>query len=489
MEMELRLTNDPRLMPSVQAFMHSTLKQFGLVDAAVTSIEKIVTEVVSHTIQHAYPHGEEGAITLKVTEAGGKFEITISDDGLPQDIQQLEEELHEGRNRLPGLAEAVAQRVIDEMHWSALGPNGKALHLIKWICDVTVIDASSGTPTRISEDEPLAPQQEYDIRKAEPEEALQISQLIYRIYGNTYFNEDMYYPDRVATQHSNGSVMSVVATDTEGSLAGHCALEFNNEGPVAEVGQAAVDPRHRARGLLNQMKDALGNEAQSLGLAGWYADSVTVHIYTQKSNAHHGGRVCGVGLGVSPRNESFGGIAQTLTQRVSCVIYFHWLTEPEHRTVFVSERHQEIISDIYGNLGCTITFGDAETPSDRHGTLSINLNPRAHFAVIHVTKLGQDSVQSIRRAARELIEMSHVEALLVELPVEDPGAPETCEALEKHGFGFTGVGPHFAAGGDVLKMEYLVEPLEKNPIKLFEPFAERLVAYALSEQQRIRETL
>ena len=489
MEMELRLTNDPRLMPSVQAFMHSTLKQFGLVDAAVTSIEKIVTEVVSHTIQHAYPHGEEGAITLKVTEASGKFEITISDDGLPQDIHQLEEELHDGQDNRSGLAESVVQGVIDEMHWSALGPNGKALHLIKWIHDDAVIDANSDTSLQIPEDTPLAPQQEYNIRKAVPEEALQISQLIYRIYGNTYFNEDVYYPDRVATQHSNGSVLSVIATDTEGNLAGHCALEFNNEGPVAEVGQAAVDPRHRARGLLNQMKDALGSEAQSRGLAGWYADSVTVHIYTQKSNAHHGGHVCGVGLGVSPRNESFGGIAQTLAQRVSCVIYFHWLTEPEHRTVFVSERHQEIILDIYANLGCTVTFGDAATPSDKHGTLLINMNPRAHFAVIHVTKLGQDSVQSIRRAARELIEMSHIEALLVELPLEDPGAPETCETLETYGFGFTGVGPHFSAGGDVLKMEYLVEPLEKNPIKLFEPFAERLVAYALNEQLRVRASM
>jgi len=488
MEMELRLTNDRILMPSVQAFLNSTLKQFGFVDTAVTSIEKMVAEVVAHTLQHAYPQGEEGTIILKVSESSGKYEITISDDGLPQDIHQLEEELTNGRNTLPVLSEALAQRVIDEMHWSALGPNGKSLHLIKWVHNHAVTDGSNNT-TRISKDEPLAPQQEYEIRKAEPEEALQISQLIYRIYGNTYFNEDVYYPDRVATQHSNGSVLSVIAADTEGNLAGHCALEFNHEGPVAEVGQAAVDPRHRARGLLNQMKDALGNEAQSLGLAGWYADSVTVHIYTQKSNAHHGGHVCGVGLGVSPRNESFGGIAQTLTQRVSCVIYFHWLIKPEHRTIFVSERHREIISDIYQNLGCTITLGKAEPPSDRHGTLSINMNPRAHFAVIHVTSLGQDTAHSVRRAARELIEMSHVEALLVELPLEDPGTPETCEALEKHGFGFTGVGPHFAAGGDVLKMEYLVEPLEKNAIKLFEPFAERLVDYALSEQQRVRETM
>jgi hypothetical protein len=98
-------------------------------------------------------------------------------------------------------------------------------------------------------------------------------------------------------------------------------------------------------------------------------------------------------------------------------------------------------------------------------------------------------VQSIRRAARELVELSHVEALLVELPLENPGTPEACEALEQHGFGFTGIGPHFMTGSDVIKLEYLVEPLEKEPIKLFEPFADRLVDYALNEQKRVRESM
>ena len=174
---------------------------------------------------------------------------------------------------------------------------------------------------------------------------------------------------------------------------------------------------------------------------------------------------------------------------MSCVIYFHWVTEPAERQVFVTQRHQQIVSEIYENLGCPVQFGTAAPTSEAHGTLSIKVNPRAHFAAIHVTTLGQDTVQSIRRAARELVELSHVEALLVELPLENPGTPEACEALEQHGFGFTGIGPHFMTGSDVIKLEYLVEPLEKEPIKLFEPFADRLVDYALNEQKRVRESM
>ncbi len=274
MEMELRLSNDSPLLPSVQAFIRSTLNEVGLPDTTVTGLEQLVAEVVTHTIDHAYPNGEQGAIIIKVNESNGKFELTICDDGVPQDIKKLEADLIQGPIDLPSLRNAIHTRILDEMHWSALGPNGKALHLIKWLHDKSVRDSDS---KQVSKDEPLAPEQEYDVRKSRPEEALQISQLIYRIYGNTYFNEDLYYPERVAAQHANGKVLSIVAADKEGYLAGHCALEFNDAGPVAEVGQAAVDPRHRGRGLLNQMKDALDKEAQQMGLVCRFCDSPYLH--------------------------------------------------------------------------------------------------------------------------------------------------------------------------------------------------------------------
>lgn len=487
MEMELRLSNDSRWLPSIRAFMHTALEGLGLSAESVASIETLVDQVASHTILYAFPNGKEGEITLKIKEVARKLEITISDDGEPQDVQQLEKDAQANASFLPSLNGAISTKTIDELHWTALGPNGKALHLIKWLDQSSLRDGDAQTPARLKEDEPLAPEQEYIIRKAEPGDALHISRLMYRIYGNTYFNEDLYYPDRVAAQHANGKLLSVIAIDAQQSVVGHSALEFNDEGPVAEVGQAAVDPRHRSRGLLDRMKHSLTEEAISLGLAGWYSDSVTVHIYTQKSNATHGGHVCGIELGVSPKNETFAGFSRELSQRVSCVVYFHWLNTPVARTVFVPERHQAMVSEIYANLGCEVVFGKFEPAQQKHGILSINVNPRAHFAAIRVAKLGQDSARCIRNSARELIEMSHVEALSVEMPIADPGTPEACAMLEEHGFGFTGIGPHHTTRGDVLKMEYLVEPLTKDPIALFEPFAEKLVDYALSEQRRVRE--
>ena len=90
---------------------------------------------------------------------------------------------------------------------------------------------------------------------------------------------------------------------------------------------------------------------------------------------------------------------------------------------------------------------------------------------------------------RDLVERSHVEVVVVEMPVDSPMTASIWQALEGEGLGFTGIGPHFASNGDVVTLTYLVEPVEREPIKTFEPFADTLVNYALAEQQRARATL
>ena len=78
---------------------------------------------------------------------------------------------------------------------------------------------------------------------------------------------------------------------------------------------------------------------------------------------------------------------------------------------------------------------------------------------------------------------------MVELPLAEAATADVCEVLEADGFAFTGVGPHFMPDSDVLKLAYLVEPLAREPIKTFESIADRLVEYALAEQERVRAKL
>jgi hypothetical protein len=198
--------------------------------------------------------------------------------------------------------------------------------------------------------------------------------------------------------------------------------------------------------------------------------------------------VTAVDLAVAPQTERFRNIAETQSQRVTCLLYFHWLKSPEKRTIYVPERHRPIVSAIYENLECAISFGDGGVALG-HGTLAVRIATGAARAVMRAEQLGNDTVRSICHAKRELVERSHAEVIYAELPLEHPAASQLAEDLENEGFGFLGVAPCFSTCGDLLRLAYLVKPLEREPIKTFEEFAAHLVDYTLAEQARVRQSL
>jgi N-acetylglutamate synthase-like GNAT family acetyltransferase len=487
MQLSLALTNEERLLPGVKSLLNATLAETPLAPPDAAALADLAHAAVENAVRTAYPIGETGEVELTLHEDHDQLEIRIRDDGLPQNVHALQRGLHHA-GAPAFLHGADAAHAADDMHWLALGAKGKALQLVKHLPAPHIAgeDAPqrSGAPT--THEVPLAPPQQYAIRRLRPEDAVQVSQLMYRTYGSTYFNESVYYPRRITSQNHRQTLLSIVAAGEDGRIVGHCALERRPDSPVAELGQAAVDPAHRGRGLLDQMKDAAQAEAAALGLVGWFADAVTVHQFTQQSNAHHGGRVCGVDLAVSPQSESFRNIADAQPQRVSCIVYFHWIDEPQPRTAFVPPRHQEMAAAIYENLACPVEFGKAAAPTADHSELSVTFSRRAALATIRAGQIGKDTARVICRAGREIIERSRAEVVVVELPLADPAVANVCEELEKEGYAFAGLGPHFEATSDVLKLTYLVRPLARAPIKTYEPFADQLVNYALMEQARVR---
>jgi hypothetical protein len=236
------------------------------------------------------------------------------------------------------------------------------------------------------------------------------------------------------------------------------------------------------------MKDAALDEARRLELAGWYADAVSVHTMTQQSNIKHGAKLCCVDLAIAPSTEEFRNISDNLRQRVTCLLFFHWLRPAEPRTVYVATRHRDFVAEIYSNLGCTIEFG-APVAATGHGSHRVSVDSGALKATIRAEQLGADSAHLIRHAKREVIERSHAEVVYAELPLLDPATPYIADELEAEGFGFLGVAPCFGKRGDLLRMAYLVEPLQREPIKTVDEITAKLVDYALAEQVRVQSAL
>ncbi|QDT72321.1 ATP-binding protein [Lacipirellula limnantheis] len=521
MHLQLLFPNAPQIIPSIAAFTRETFRQYPFDDATADKLAQCVIAAATNAVQHAYPAGEQGEIKLSVNEDHGKLEFLVRDDGLPQDVAALERGLHDPQ--MPAGSHALdwpGLDAVDEIHWIGYGREGKAIQIIKWLHDSRIADSASsvggassagGAPassvrgvsdadsaapasanvapnlTPFEEEAPLAPPQEYEIRRMRAGEAVQVSQLMYRAYGNTYLNEDVYYPERVAAQDAAGTVISFVAVGAGGQVAGHYAWERSVAGPVVEGGQAVVDPSHRGRGLLDRMKEAALAEAARLELLGWYADAVAVHTRTQQSNISHGGRLTCVDLAIGPRTQEFRNISTHLPQRITCLFFFHWLTVPVRRTIFVPDRHRAIVAEIYAKLDAPLEFGFA-APAGGHGAIRISI--AANLATIRAEQLGGDTAHQIRHAKREIVERSHAEVVYAELPLSDPATPSVADELEAEGFGFLGVAPCCAPrGDDLLRLAYLVDPLEREPIKTADEFCGRLVDYALAEQRRVQASL
>lgn len=287
----------------MEAFTTETLKHCPIEQPE--ALNQLVLEATSHLIEEAYPPGQSGNIVLHSRQFCDHVEISIRDFGLPSDIAALEAAMADSTSWIGHFQKPAAA---DAISWSGYGPDGKALTITKSFHD-SHITAHEADLEPFSERVERAPEQDYTIRRMRPADAVTISQLMYKAYGPTYFNRDVYYPERVAALNASESIISFVAEGARGQIVGHYALEKNQAGPVVEGGQAVVDPAHRGRHLLDRLKRAALNHARDLQLAGLYSDAVTVHRFTQKANIAAGERLCCADVGISPRSEAFRGIA------------------------------------------------------------------------------------------------------------------------------------------------------------------------------------
>lgn len=484
MELELRLTNDPRGLPSVAAFAAEALKHLAGGEEERDGLLKLILAATADAVAHAYPKGEAGSVLLTFQFGASRLVVTVRDYGLPQDFHRLEASLAAGdRRQVLGLDWA---HFADELHCIGYGPKGKALQIIKSLHDTPVTGHPGGGDLRpFDQAAELAPEQVYEIRRMRPEEAVQVSQLMYRSYGGSYFNPDVYYPERMRSLNEEGVILSFVAVDAAGQVVGHYALEKNQDGPVMEGGQAVVDPAHRGRKLLDRMKDAAIAEGRRLRLLGIYGDAVTVHTFSQKMNIAHGGRLACANLGISPKTEVFRGLAQAeQPQRVSCLLYFLWLAPPPPRAVYAPGHHREALAKLYANLGVTVSFAEGAAASGP-GELAVRYEASGGRAFIQVHRVGADTPAMIRRTKRDLIEKSHAEALYVDLPLDQSGTPGAADALAPEGFWFGGIAPHFSKTGDCLRLIYLTGELAGGPIQIAEEIGHWLVGYALADRERV----
>jgi hypothetical protein len=421
------------------------------------------------------------ALTLAIRERGAPFDPGAGDSSAGRP----------GGERAPVTIGAPSweqiHRAVDVVHWSNRGPAGMELHLIKYRGEGMIAEHLPETElTPLAPDAPLAPAQRYTVRRFEPADAVGVAQAIYRAFGYTYADADIYYPARIVHLNETGQLVSIVALDEAGTVVGHLGLERPDLGPIAESSDAAVVPAHRHQHLLQGLRVCAEAEGSRLGLEGLLGYSVTTHPFSQRMEEHVGSHLCAVVLGQLPRSTRFMGIASApITQRVSTMLYFKYLVPPPPVVMHPPPRHATMLERLYANLAVAAT---ARVPGARTGTghVTATLDRIWGFGEISVEVVGTDTAAEIRRARQDLCAVAETDVVYLYLPLAQAGTPDLCADAETEGFFFSGLGPRFLADGDALCLQYVPRQLDAHRLQVASPFGRELLAYVEAERTRVQ---
>ncbi len=372
---------------------------------------------------------------------------------------------------------------VDEAHWRCHGTAGSELRLI-----VNLSHSARGAETAAvpaEEDVPLAPAQEYTIRRFVSGDALGVARAFYLTYGYAYDVGAVYFPQRLAELNERGSYVSIVALASDGSVVGHCALARDGDAPIADLAGAIVLPAHRGRNLLNRMLDRAEEEAATLGLAAYYSEPVTDHPRTQLSSESFGEKACGLTLGEAPRSFVARHMElSTTTQRQSCMLYFKPLRPREARAIYAPPRHRSIVASIYEQLGLPVRLCDG-APAEGRGRFHTSIVRRDAVATVDVETIGTETAELVRQAVADLRATQRLGAIYASLPLEDPGTPGLCDRMESQGFFFSGIGPWMLDGKDALRLQIPLMPIDLCAIVVIGAFGKVILEYVAAERRRV----
>jgi anti-sigma regulatory factor (Ser/Thr protein kinase) len=448
-------------------------------------------EAFMTTLAGAYEPDETGLIEVYGIIEPHALTVSFCDRGLPFDPATLGEfdprRLSARDTDLTGIELFFMKEIADQVCWLNHGRDGKELRLafFRPTPDITEqLPAHDLSP--FQPDVPPAPPQNYAIRPVQANEFVQVAQCIYKAYGYSYPNEDMYYPERIATLVESGKLISVVAVDLHGRLAGHYALERFDLGAIVESGQAVISPEHRGRGLMGVMRTRLEAEAMRLGLDGIYSQPVTSHTRSQLVNIKNHSRPFGLSLGLVPQTLNFKRLSvEPLQQRESCLYYYKSLKPVTSKTIYVGAPYRDIVVTIYRQAGMVVSVLPDETavPLPENASVNTQFHPSWGFGTVIIKENGDDCAKLVKQGLFHLTMKAGAHMVYLVIPLEEQGYSRLLDTARELGFIFSGIAPSALSGKDALRLQFVNCDIDFDRLQIAEDEARLIVDYIRREYQ------
>ncbi|MCX5796690.1 MAG: ATP-binding protein [Elusimicrobia bacterium] len=485
--LKLTIPNDLGYLDLVLAFVRKAAEKFGFQEPALGEIELAAEEAVANVIKHAFEAAEQADFDIIAERAPLGLRLIIKDRGLPFDPSLLKD--YDPKQALQkdtaGLGMHLMKKVMDEVSFVNLGCEGKELHLVKRLPQKSIeeyfpgqkLEEEAGPPAAKVIQEKIP----YDVRRMRREEAIEVSRCAYKSHGYTFFDDNIYYPERLAELNASEELISVVAVTKENKFMGHAALHYPRVGArIAELTFAFVNMEYRGQGCLTRLTDQLFSMEKKYPLTGVYVNSVTNHLFTQKVVVKYGINDCGVYLAASPGSWVFKGISGASKQRLSVALSFKYLQPPHRLTLYLPQAHRPMLEKLFANIGAVHSFRvpDPEQAriAEEKAAVRTDVYASESCAEIWIERYGQDAVRQVRASLHDLCRRQ-LGAVYLYLDLADPAAYFLAPEFEKLGFFFSGILPETEIG-DTLILQYLNNvQLDYGQVQLLTDMGKSLLDY------------
>lgn len=448
--------------------------RLGLVELA---IEEVVGTILRFLTQD--DDLDDAEIHVRIEVEPPLLQLRIVNQGLPFDLSRIPDydTAHlETDDCLAGISDGAAgesldaglplfllKRSVDRYRISNGGKEGIVFELA-WFLPARHI-AEQGEDTSFAGDERASkgggttsvprtepPEVVTDIRKLGDADAASLCRLVYRSYGNTYANEDLYFPDRVLALKRSGRIMSWGALTASGRLVGHLAL-MKDEVSAASIewGMAVVDPLWRSVGLMKKMLAAAIESMKQRPETVMFAHAVTSHPFTQKTCHDYGFWPTALLFGFIPETR-FRGIREQPAQRESIFLEARLMRPMPRLQLYPPPWHAATIRRILEHFGLSLhelaagptkvdgPVAKGEVSATTTTVSSTTIIRALNIGTIDVTRVGPDFRRVLSQEQRRLFR-ERVDMVYVTFDLTDPEVTAGVRAAEESGFFLGGLMP------------------------------------------------
>ncbi|HET7417864.1 MAG TPA: hypothetical protein VFJ61_09595 [Solirubrobacterales bacterium] len=298
----------------------------------------------------------------------------------------------------------------------------------------------------------------------------------------------VYDPAEVGRRIGAGTYVSCVAETPAGELLCHIGMSLAAAGDaVAHSGQAVTLPAARGQHLFTRTKRRLMDWARERGLAGMYSEATAAHPYSQKANIELGAHETGFLLGWIPASVSNDAAAER-SGRQSAALFYTKLNDGHERQVYAPERHRQIVAQTLEL--CELRGELAEPPPDcelgERSELHVAVEADHNLALITVHTPGADLEEAIGGERHHLFHHANLDAVYIDLPLEQPATALAADHLERLGVSYSGIFPNSRTDGDVLRMQSLHRVRVKaDDVVVASDHGQELLEYVLADLPQV----